>query len=98
MMACMATQVFPHTSTLNVSLFGVKAEHILDSGLPLGFSVLIGSRFDCGAQFMATLILTEDLDNIATVTQSFVPASSRYHFHSTKLKTTAPAQWQRYSV
>ena len=44
---------------------------------------------------MATLIITEGLDNISTITQRFVPSSSRYHFHSGKLKTTAAGQWQR---
>ena len=41
-----------------------QADLLLDSGLPLGFSVYVGARFDCGAQFSATVILTEQTDNI----------------------------------
>ena len=67
----------------------------MDSGLPLGLSLQIGARHDCGGQYMVTLVLLEDAVDLTNVNQHFVPSPSRYFFHSGKLKTTETAQWRR---
>ena len=67
----------------------------MDAGLPLGLSLQIGARYDCGGQYRVTLVLMEDAVDLTNVTQHFVPSPSRYFFHSDKLKTTEPAHWRR---
>ncbi|GAX78219.1 hypothetical protein CEUSTIGMA_g5661.t1 [Chlamydomonas eustigma] len=75
-----------------------QAEHLLDSGLPLGFSIQVGARSDCEGQFSITLVLLEEeVPNMVQSAHAFVSKPSRYHYYSSKLRTTAAGQWQRYA-
>jgi hypothetical protein len=56
----------------------------------------VGARADCGGQFSVTLVLLEEeAPSMVQSAHAFVSKPSRYHHHSTKLRTTDAGQWKR---
>lgn len=75
-----------------------QAEHILDQGLTIGLSVMIGCRFDQGAEFSVVLaLLGSSPANPLMAASIHVPSESSYHFHSGRFFLPQLNHWHRFA-
>ena len=75
-----------------------QAEHLLDQGLTLGLSVMVGARFDQGAEFSVTFaIIGADPANPLTAASVHVPSDSSLHFHSGRFFVQDRNAWHRFA-
>lgn len=75
-----------------------QAEHLLDQGLLIGFSVMVGARFDQGAEFSVVMaLLSSSAANPLISANVHVPSSSSYHFHSGRFLLPHLNHWHRFA-
>lgn len=75
-----------------------QAEHILDCGLSLGFSIQIGTRFDQGNEFSIVLaLLGANPSDPLRSAEVHIPSPSTLHFNSGRFLNMKGSEWQRFA-
>ena len=74
-----------------------QAHALLDSGLRLRLTMLVGGRWDTVGQYSIGLLLDEGGDDHAPQVQSFVMKPSRHHFYTGRTRVTQHDTWERFT-